>query len=99
MLKKCRHTFQDERFFVSGELCFANVSAVYQKSLLALNKCAKLDFDFSQLKSSDSSGLALMLEWARFAKQNNKPIKFSAVSSELSQIAKTVGLFDLIESA
>jgi len=96
MFKAADIAFQNERFFISGELCFANVVSVYRKSLLALDKAATLDFDFSQLKSSDSSGLALMLEWTRFAKKNNKPIQFVSVSSELQQIAKTAGLSEFI---
>lgn len=88
--------FQNDCFFVSGELCFANVVSVYRKSLAELNKAASLNFDFSQLKFSDSSGLALLLEWTRFAKKNNKPILFAALSPELAQIAKTAGLEELI---
>lgn len=89
-------SYQQNQFYVSGELNFSNVMSVYAKSMSQLSACPQLHFDFSQVKASDSSGLALILEWLMFAKKNKKPIHFSAISNDLLSIAKVAGLEQLI---
>lgn len=88
--------FQENKFLISGELNFANVMAVYKKSLPQINKSTALEFDFSALKSSDSAGLALIIEWIKFAKANNKSIRFAHLSRDLLSIARAAGLGSLI---
>lgn len=91
-------TFQENKFLVTGDLDFSNVMSVYAKSLPQLNDCPELEFDFSQLKSSDSSGLALIIEWLKFAKRYNKSIRFMHLSPDLMLIAKAAGIDQLILS-
>lgn len=98
MQKVADITFQNTEFMLSGELDFANVMSVYQKSLRNLSDCANLTFDFSELKSSDSSGLALIIEWVKLAKQQRKPIHFKNLSKDLLSIASAAGLSNLISS-
>ena len=47
----------------------------------------ELEFDFSRLKSSNSAGLALMIEWIKLAKRSNKKIRFLSISEDLKAIA------------
>lgn len=89
-------TFKDDQFFVSGELSFFSVMSVFQKSLPVLQQCNEWQFDFSGLKSSDSGGLALIMEWIKLAKQENKAIYFLHLSSDILSLAKTAGLDSLI---
>ena len=79
-----------------GELDFSNVMAVYRKSLLQLANCPEFNFDFSQLKSSDSSGLALVIEWIKLAKQKNKRVRIRHLSQDLLSIARVAGLDKII---
>jgi phospholipid transport system transporter-binding protein len=92
MVKSADITFNGSHFLVTGDLNFSNVMSVYQKSLLDADKCSELIFDFSQLNSSDSSGLALIIEWIKLSKQKNKPIKFTHLSQDIMSIAKAAGL-------
>jgi phospholipid transport system transporter-binding protein len=85
-------TFQDNRFLLSGELDFFNVMSVYQKSLQPLNKSQEWIFDFSQLKSSDSAGLALIIEWIKLAKEASKPVQFKYLSEDILSLAKAAGV-------
>lgn len=85
-------TFKDNQFFISGDLDFSNVMSLYNKSLLTAPRCSDLQFDFSQLASSDSSGLALIIEWIKLAKKLNKPIHFSHLSEDIMSIAKAAGI-------
>jgi len=46
--------------------------SVYEKSLAQLHKEKSWHFDFSGLKSCDSSGIALMIEWIKLAKKTKQ---------------------------
>jgi phospholipid transport system transporter-binding protein len=96
-MKNADITFQDNQFLVTGDLNFSNVMSIYQKSLLQLAKRPEFNFDFSSLQSSDSSGLALMIEWIKLAKQRNKPIVIKHLSPDLLSIAKAAGLDKIIQ--
>ena len=87
---------QDKQLLVSGDLAFSNVMSLYEKSLPYLLQCHELEFDFSGVKSSQSCGLALMLEWIKFANQHQKKIRFKSLSADLQSIAKIAAILPLI---
>ena len=95
MKKKADITLNQGKLQISGVLNFSNVMSVYQASLPLISTCHELFFDFSQLKSSDSSTIALMLEWSKLAKKQHKNISFSAISTELQSIMRVAGLNQL----
>lgn len=95
-VKQADITLVNGKWLISGDLSFFNVMSVYQKSLPSLLACKEFDFDFSGLNSSDSGGLALIIEWIKLAKQQNKPIRFSHISDDLLSIAKAAALDQLI---
>lgn len=94
-------TYKDKQIFITGELNFFNVVSLYQQSLLLFDHYpelkSELRFDFSGLTSSDSSGLALIIEWIKFAKRNNAAITFSHISKDIRAVAKVAGLDKLID--
>lgn len=85
-------TLRDKTFFISGELNFANVMSVYEKSLPLIQQCPELNFDLAQLRSSDSSGLALFAEWIKLSKQQKKSIRFEHFSDSMLSVAKAAGM-------
>lgn len=97
-MKQADITLNHNSFAVSGNLNCFNVMSVYKKSLVQLNNVPALEFDFSAVKSSDSAGLALIIEWIKYAKNSNKPIKFHHLSSHILALAKAAGLDMLIIS-
>lgn len=88
-------TFTQNEFVLTGNLDFSNVVAVYKKALPQFKSASSLVFNFADLKTSNSAGLALMIEWMKRAKAANKPLEFRNVSPGLQSIAKAAGL-DLI---
>jgi phospholipid transport system transporter-binding protein len=96
MQKTADIIFQNNKFLISGDLDFSNVMLVYAKSLPQLEASSAWEFDFSSLKSSDSSGLALIIEWLKLAKRSNKSIQFTHLSPDLISIAKAAGIDQLI---
>ncbi|MBX3709197.1 MAG: STAS domain-containing protein [Gammaproteobacteria bacterium] len=90
-------TGEGEKFFLTGDLNFSNVMSVYEKSIRQLNQSPQWIFDFSQLVSSDSSGLALIIEWVKLAKQQNKPIQLLHLSQAIMSIAKVASIDVMLE--
>lgn len=89
---------QDNQIHVSGDLCFANVMSVYHKSLKYFSQTDALQFDFSNVTSSDSAGLALIVEWIKQAKTRRKIIHFSAIPESLLALATAAGMLELISN-
>lgn len=94
--KQAAINFKDNAFYLSGDLTFNNVMQVYASSLPQLKKNPKLEFNFSELKSSDSSGLALIIEWIKYARENNKTISLKYVPESLLSIAKAANLDSML---
>jgi phospholipid transport system transporter-binding protein len=100
-------TLTEGKFLVTGELSVYNVMSIYKKSMRQLAMCrgknnkikSVLYFDFTQLKASDSAGLALIIEWIKFAKRHHEELHFSALSDDIMSIAKAAGIHELILSA
>jgi len=88
--------YHNQIFVLTGSLDYSNADLIYEKSLDNLNVASHLVFDFAQIKSINSSGIALMIEWLKFAKQHKKKIQFQNIPSYLLTIAKAAGIDKLI---
>lgn len=89
-------TFEHNEFVLTGNLDFSNVTRVYQKALAHFSAAPILVFNFADLKTSNSAGIALMVEWLRAAKAANKRVEFRNLSPGLQSIAKAAGLDKLL---
>lgn len=91
--------FLNNKLFLSGKLHFANVMSIYHKGLTYLQKqtSVQLEIDCSQLSSSDSSGLALILEWVKWGRAHQQTIVFKEVPEDLMMIAKAARVEQFIE--
>lgn len=89
-------TLDKDIFYVSGSLNFSNVMVLYNKSLPHLSRCEFIEFDFSQIKKSNSAGLALVIEWLKYAKHNHKTIKLTNLNKDLLVIAKVAAIETLL---
>lgn len=83
---------QNGCLMVSGNLNFLTVPEVWQLSLPLLRDLKELRFDLEKVNSSDSAGLALLVEWMKYAKENQKKISFYHIPSQLDAIIKAAGV-------
>ena len=67
--KQAAIIFKQGKIFISGNLDFFNVNLIYEKSVNELQRSPQLVFDFSEVRSSNSAGLALIIEWFKYAKK------------------------------
>lgn len=88
--------FQQILIVVSGELNFTTVAKLWKESLPRLSGYSALNFDLAKVTSSNSAGAALLLEWLKYAKQENKPIQFNNIPAHLSSILSVSGISNMV---
>lgn len=96
MTKQASIEYKNNEFVLSGELDFCNVMSLYAKSLAHIAESKHLIFNFAQLTTSSSAGLALMVEWVKMAEREQKTIEFKSISADLVAIAAVSGLDKII---
>jgi phospholipid transport system transporter-binding protein len=81
---------------ISGPLNFINVTELWDQAMLLLAKPAEINIDLGKVSSSNSAGLALLLELVKYANKKNKPIRFHRVPEQLVSIATAAGVMDFL---
>lgn len=85
-------------YLLKGQLNFKSVPVLWSinRSTLFADEADVLDIDLSQLERSDSSGLALLVEWYREAERQNKKITFFNLPLQMYDIARISGLNEIL---
>lgn len=91
-------SYQNNRLMVSGDLGFQTVMNVWTQSLPLMTQPSELQFDLSNVISSDSAGLALLLEWVKHAKHLQKNISFQYIPAQLNSIIAAAGISNILSS-
>ncbi len=83
---------------LSGDLSFHSVPELWQKNKTVLFKDdnSDLDINLAGLERSDSSGLAILVEWFREAEQQNRKINFINIPQQMYDIARVSGLDEIL---
>ena len=88
-------------YILKGQLNFQTVPELWNdnKSSLFEDENEILDIDLSGLERSDSSGLAILVEWYREAELRDKNITFLNLPAQMYHIAKLSGLNEILPLA
>lgn len=89
----------DGRFRVEGELDFSTASAALARSRKLFRDHAVIELDLSGVRRADSAGLALLLEWVNWARNNAREIQFHHVPAQLMAIAQISEVEDMLHRA
>ena len=92
MLKAVSIVNQNGRLIVSGDLNFLTVPIVWEHSLPLLSTSQELNFDLEKITFSNSAALALLIEWIKYAKKNQKKIQFHHIPPQLTSIINAAGV-------
>ena len=101
-MKKCRdgnttfETLAGERSRVVGSLEFATVARLLPLGTAAIEGGHAAVIDLAGVTDSDSSGLALLIEWLSVAKEARRPLRYENMPAQLQQLAglsEVEGLF------
>ncbi len=93
-------------YLLKGQLNFKSVPELWLKNNRSNNQSSlfsddsdTLDIDLSQLERSDSSGLAMLVEWYREAELQDKKITFFNLPAQMYDIARVSGLDEILPLA
>lgn len=84
------------RFRVAGVLDANTVTQVLEESHSRFRGIAQISVDLANVTESDSSGLALLLEWLRLARKENRQIRFEHVPQQIVALARISEVDDLL---
>lgn len=82
-----------KHFIIDGDLTFATINKQTLKSFafLKLKFSTEIIIDLSRVANTDSAGLALMIEWIKYSKQNRTDLTFKNIPEQLLNLAKLSG--------
>jgi len=83
---------KNSHLIISGDLNFLTVPLLWKQSLPLLAVSQELNFDLENITFSNSAGLALLIEWIKYAKQSKKNIHFHHIPSQLDSMIKASGV-------
>ncbi len=86
----------DERSRVLGSLVFTTVSALLPVGSQAIHRGQAAVIDLSGVTASDSSGLALLIEWLSVAQDARRALRYDNVPSQLQQLARLSEIEELL---
>jgi phospholipid transport system transporter-binding protein len=87
---------EGDRSRVTGSLHFSTVSALLAPGVAAIEGSRAAVIDLTGVTASDSSGLALLIEWLSVAKCAGKTLRFENIPSQLQQLARLSEVEELL---
>lgn len=86
----------DGLFKVSGVLDATTVTELLKQSHGGFDGAQSIDVDLAPVTESDSSGLALLIEWLRLARDAGKKIHFENLPEQIMALARISEVDDLL---
>jgi phospholipid transport system transporter-binding protein len=87
---------EGERSRVNGSLHFTTVSALLTLGTDAIDSGRAAVIDLAGVTGSDSSGLALLIEWLSVAKGAGRALRYDNIPSQLHQLARLSEVEELL---
>jgi len=87
---------EGERSRVNGALHFTTVTALLRSGSEAIANGRAAVIDLSGVKDSDSSGLALLIEWLSIARAERKSLRYESIPAQLHQLARLSEVEELL---
>lgn len=95
-MSKTSIAIQQGRLIVSGDLDFSTVMILWNQSLPLIQSLNELNFDLTEVSSSSSAGLALLIEWMKYASLTKKTIQFTHIPEKLKSIISAAGIDEVL---
>jgi phospholipid transport system transporter-binding protein len=87
---------EGDRSRVNGALHFTTVSALLPLGVDAIDSGKAAVIDLAGVTGSDSSGLALLIEWLSVAKGAGRALHYDNIPSQLHQLARLSEVEELL---
>ena len=89
-------TQEGEPARVNGVLHFTTVTALLRSGSEAIANGRAAIIDLAGVKDSDSSGLALLIEWLSIARAERKSLRYENIPVQLHQLARLSDVEELL---
>jgi phospholipid transport system transporter-binding protein len=89
-------TQEGERSRVTGVLHFTTVTALLRVGSEAITSGRAAVIDLAGVKDSDSSGLALLIEWLSIARDASRNLRYENIPTQLHQLARLSDVEELL---
>ena len=87
---------EGDRSRVSGSLHFTTVTALLPLGADAIDRGRAAVIDLAGVTASDSSGLALLIEWLSLARGASRILRYENIPSQLQQLARLSEVEELL---
>lgn len=84
------------RFAVVGDMIFSTVGDLLERSVEIFSYSSGLEIDLVGVERADSAGLALLIEWMKYAKRNGCGIDFLNMPGQMRAISRTSELDEVL---
>ena len=85
-----------DRSRVVGVMHFTTVTALLHLGTDAIEKGRAAVIDLAGVKDSDSSGLALLIEWLSVARAGRRSLRYENIPAQLHQLARLSDVEELL---
>jgi phospholipid transport system transporter-binding protein len=89
---------EGNNFKVSGVVSFETAFQLSEVGTRLLDQYSELCFDFANVIRADSSAIALLLSWIRYANKQHKQVLFINLPQQLLDIATVSGVSALLNN-
>jgi len=86
----------DGRLLLSGELSLVTVPVLLKQAQLQSDGEGEICIDLQDVQRADSAGVALLIEWRRMARKQQRNIRFQNTPSQMLAIARLSGVDELL---
>ena len=87
---------EGERSRVNGVLHFTTVTSLLSDGSAAIGNGRAPIIDLAGVKDSDSSGLALLIEWLSIARAERRGLRYENIPAQLHQLARLSEVEELL---
>lgn len=77
-----------ECYLLKGDLIFSTINKTVLRALDFKQAPSSITIDLQQVGEIDSAGLALLIEWIKFAQARQKKLYFDNIPAQLTALAK-----------
>jgi phospholipid transport system transporter-binding protein len=87
------------RFALRGWLSYRTARAALEKGASLFGDTQVIKVDLSGVTDADSAGLALLIEWVGWAREQHREIRFFELPQEIRAIARICEVEDVLRAA
>ena len=91
-MQNCNIVIHENNLYLEGMINFDNAKGIMLLGCQTIANLEVININLRDLKASDSSGLAVISAWVRYAESHKKNIKIHEMPKFLSDLGKVSGL-------